>query len=296
MTGGERKSSATDNLRKFFLTAVCREIKKHVALAASYFGKLIKKLNLRAAHTGSILIEFAVCMPVLIILLFYIHDLSKLKRYYDQTEFVAQQMVNILQNISQNREGEDKKIRRDDIKRAFALANLSIYPGKTMYYNGTGRLAHDLSHDPKLHIYYVKGIANGKASVIWSQVRYTEKMTIPTNGSYNSYGSTEPTDPDSKVARGTNLDPSAIYPTLKIKEGEEKIIVECVMFCNKNTMSNNNYVATDDQATRARKAFKCFLATPKPTYPSSTNGNYFNSVAIFSPASEDLFDAETPPK
>ncbi len=203
-------------------------------------------------------------------------------------------MVNILQNISQNREGDEKKIRRDDIKRAFAFANLSIYPGKTMYYNGTGRSAHDLSHAPQFHIYYVKGVADEKASVIWSQVCFGQGLTTPTNGSYSSYGPESSTDPDSKVARGTNLDPSAIYPTLKIKEGEEKIIVECVMFCHKNTMSNNNYVATDDQATRARKAFKCFLATPKPHYPNADYGYYFNSVAIFTPA-PGLFD-KTPPK
>ena len=65
---------------------------------------LVQKINIfRSYNRGSILIEFAVCMPVLIILLYYIHDLSKLKRYYDQTEFVAQQMANILQNIAKKK-------------------------------------------------------------------------------------------------------------------------------------------------------------------------------------------------
>ena len=113
--GGKQDVPAADCSRKFFLTTVCREIKKQVALAASYFRKLFEKLSLNAAHEGSILIEFAVCMPVLIILLFYIHDLSKLKRYYDQAEFVAQQMMNILKNISRNRKGENKKIIRQDL-------------------------------------------------------------------------------------------------------------------------------------------------------------------------------------
>ena len=148
MGGGKQKGSATDDSRKYTLTTVCREIKKQAVSATNRFRKLFEKLSLNAVHEGSILIEFAVCIPVLIILLFYIHDLSKLKRYHDQTEFVAQQMVNILQNISQNR--ENKKITINDIKRAASLAFLSVYPGNTMYHTDTrSSKAYELSHQPE---------------------------------------------------------------------------------------------------------------------------------------------------
>ncbi len=233
-------------------------------------------------------------MPVLIILLYYINDLSKLKRYYDQTEFVAQQMVNILQNISQGRKTEDgkddRKIKRNDIRRAAALAYLSIYPGKTMYYNGNGKRAHDLSHYPLFHIYYVKGLADGKASVIWGQSMHLYGST-PLSGGF--YGVITSTDSDSKVIFGTNISSSIIFPSLKINEGEEKIIVECALYNGYQSMNSNEYISTTGVSITSRKAFKCFFATPKPNYPNADYGYYFNSVAIFTPA-PGLFD-ETPP-
>ena len=100
---------------------------KNPLKSKGYFYRILEIANFvsqkleifRSANRGSILIEFAVCMPVLIILLFYINDLSKLKRYYDQTEFVARQMVNILQNISQGR--DNKTITQKDLRYAFCL-------------------------------------------------------------------------------------------------------------------------------------------------------------------------------
>jgi len=105
----ERKASAACYFGKYSFAAVCRKIAKIVSYAKRK--PLDRSTLISAAGTscrGSILIEFAVCMPIFIILLFYIHDLVKIKRYYSQTEFVAQQMANILQNISQKR--ADKKI------------------------------------------------------------------------------------------------------------------------------------------------------------------------------------------
>ena len=97
-------------------------------------------------------------MPILIILLFYINDLVRIKRYYSQTEFVAQQFANIIQNISQKRGSSDPtklKISIPDIKYAASLAFLSMYPGKTMYITGTSGARHELSHAPRLNIFYV---------------------------------------------------------------------------------------------------------------------------------------------
>ncbi len=228
-------------------------------------------------------------MPVLIILLYYINDLSKLKRYYDQTEFLAQQMVNILQNISQNREGDEKKIREPDLKRAASLAFLSMYPGNTMYHTDTrSSKAHELSHQPEFFIHYVKGLPNGKASCMWTCYYWCNTGTSP-NG---WIGSTYKSNQSSSIVRwGTGVIPSAIYPTLKIKEGEIKIIVEITTWCTKAQMSTRDYNASDDNSTCARKAFRFRMVTPKV----QGSANYFNSVAIFTPA-PCLFDEKTPPQ
>ena len=257
--------------------------------AARFFGAKIQKLRLRATNCGAILIEFAICMPVLIILLFYIHDLVKIKRYYSQTEFVAQQMANIFQNISQKREGAKRKINKNDIRHAASLAHLTIYPGKTMYADGKrGGFSHELSHMPFFFIYYVEGLSGGRASVIWSYVSYCYNAVNPAGWlvdlDNSNYG---------VVRKKTDVSPTDIYPTLKINEGEVKIIIECPLFCRERTMSLDAYVASDSQDTRAKKAFNCRLVTPKATYKTSQYGFYFNSVVIFTPK-PGLFD-RTPP-
>lgn len=171
---------------------------------------------------GSVLIEFAICMPVLIILLFYIHDLVKMKRYYSQTEFVAQQFANIIQNISQKR--SDKKIKLLDLKHALATAWLTMYPGKTMYATSGSR--HEFIHFPYVMVYYVKGVSGGKASCIWEYSIYSYTNATPT---WNDNGKGTSDLSYSHIRWGTNVTPSTIYPSLKISEGEEKIIITPIM-------------------------------------------------------------------
>ena len=118
------------------------------------FKNLFSKIDFKHQSKGAILIEFAFCIPVLILLIYYMHDLFKIQRYYSQTEFVAYQMAQMLQTVSQNR--SDKKITLSDLKRVTAAAYLSIYPGTTMFWQGKG---HVFGHFPHPIIYYVKGLS-----------------------------------------------------------------------------------------------------------------------------------------
>ena len=219
-----------------------------------------------------------------------------MKRYYDQTEFVAQQMVNILQNISQNREGDNKKITLDDIKRAASLACLSMYPGNTMYRNDAGSAHHDLSHCPRITIFYIKGQPGDRACCKWVRRFFSDGATIPTGWTVNN-------STNSNVSKVTayisSVSPSKIYPTLKIKNGEEKIIVETSVFNATNTMNVKDLMPTDNYKTCARKAFKFWSISPRPINPSpnetDTGAFYFSAVEIFTPA-PGLFDGEKPPE
>lgn len=232
-------------------------------------------------------------MPVLIILLYYVNDLSKLKRYYDQTEFVAQQFVNIIQNISQKR--KSKAITQKDIMRAASLAYLTLYPGKTMYRIGTSGSPHELSHAPRINIFYVKGLTGGKASCSWNAVFVGESAYKPIGWGVHlnkDYGDTV-----HSVRFITDAtEPSSIYKNLKINEGEEKVIVEVNLFNASHVMNTNEYVASDKQETLAKKAFKCLLAAPNPLVKNvnNTQGWYFDSVVVFTPKS-GLFDPDNPP-
>jgi len=237
-----------------------------------------RKLRLRSTNCGAILIEFAVCMPILIILLFYINDLVRIRRYYSQTEFVAQQFVNIIQNISQKR--DSKKITKNDFRYAASLAFLSIYPGKTAY-SITGKdNSHEFSHDGYVVIYYVKGLSGGKASFVWGRCFYQAESLTPSGCTINSNGANSAYT----VIKGkTNVEPSAIYPTLKINEGEVKILVE-VQLVNDPSRMNPNGPMPDTRTDRSRIAFGCRLIAPKTFFSANTiQGRYFPSVVIFTP-------------
>ena len=180
----------------------------------------------RASCRGLILIEFTVCMPVLIILLFYINDLVKIKRWYSQTEFVAQQAANMIQNISQRRAGEATteeqrknllKISKRDLQHIFTLATLTIYPDNNFcsIYKG-----HKHGHFGEIFLYYVQGNANGTADVLWG---YDIQMYINSlNPSAISVNPREALNGRSHVKILTGVPPQDIWPTLKIGPTDKK--------------------------------------------------------------------------
>ena len=272
MTGGgkdlKNQRKSRDYQYKIF-SFIKFYIKKILSEKASILSdKRIKKILAVTSHCrGAILIEFAICMPVLIILLFYVHDLIKIKRYYSQTEFVAQQMANILQNIAKTR-----AIKRDDIKHAAALAYLTIYPGTTMYNLQDSGSYHYFFHMPRVYIYYIKGKSDGKASTMWGCYANTYNIkfaswrsdVLSSNSSY------------SVINMGTNIIQSNIYPTLKVEEERSKVIIEVQLAWGSGYANSNG-----EKVSSAREAFGLRLVNPKP---HATN-TYFPAVVTFIPNS-----------
>ena len=250
-----------------------------------------RKLHLRSANCGIILIEFAICMPILIILLFYINDLVRLKRYYSQTEFVAQQMANILQNISQKREEANRKITCNDIRYAASLAYLSIFPGKTEFL--TGNNSSDLGYRPLGFIYCIKGNADSTASVLWAT-----RFHMATSGAESPgavvFGSSAVNR--TNIKKLSNASPSEIYPTLKIEKDQIKIIIECTLWTNRGS----THFFTDGTPFSSISHSQAFgfhllkLSPPKTRDGYNNTEAFFHSAVIFTPK-PGLFD-ETPPK
>ena len=83
-------------------------------------------------------------------------------------------------------------------------------------------------------------------------------------------------NPSSTVRWGQNIDPSAIYPRLKVDNDKGKIIVETQFRVNSG---------------EAKTAFGLRLVNPKPS--TSSNDSFFSSVVIFQPKNE-LFSGTAP--
>jgi hypothetical protein len=186
-------------------------------------------------------------------------------RFREKLKFVGYEMAGVLQNISQNR--VNKRISKNDIKHAVAAAYLSIYPGKTMYTTSKDRAP--MGHTSNGHLYCVKGLENGMASVAWC-VRWHSAVNSPTPAEILISG--RDTLGRSIVNMGNGVDPSKIYPDLRIQKGETKILVE-ISFHYSNFSDGRNSVNVP-----VKTAFGFFvLNIPK------SNNIYFNTVVIFTP-------------
>ena len=263
--GGGRGKRLKNHLKSTYYPAnIFKNLKYFTKKLAQFF----KPRNEKELSRGSVLLEFAVCMPILIILLFYIHDLMKIKRYYSQTEFVGQQMANIIQNIAKKRVAEGVPVSIKDMGHAAKLAYLSIYPGITMYKKNSG---HVFFHIPRIFIHYVESDNEGQASCKW--VFWMHSLTSSV-GRFN-FGVYQKHAEGSIVKWETNVAPSIVYPTLKMEKGKSKIIIETQM----RWISNDSPDINGKKTSSAREAFGCYLVNPK----KHASGAYFPSVVIFTP-------------
>ncbi len=244
--------------------------------------KKIKETSCR----GSVLVEFAVCMPLLIVLLFYIYDLIKIRRYYSQTNFIGRQIANIIQNISRGRGASELKITQNDLKYALCFANLSLLPGTTMYTQDE----HYLGYTTWVQVYRVVGDGSGNAKCTsrielsaWNGQKSPEKVW---------YACTSGNHVGSKVRYSSEaVPPSQIYSALKMGSRgniEEKIVIDVCLLTDSTIRPAGK--STEKQILGLHQAMPPFL----------TNGDdklhfYFHSVIIFTPRN-GLFSDSCPPE
>jgi hypothetical protein len=199
-------------------------------------------------------------------------------------EFVAHEMVNILQNISQNR--PDKKITANDIRYAASTAYLSIYPGTTMWCTTKNNpWKRYYGHCPTFNLYAVR-VSNEKASVLW----YLE--------SYWHAGSTKPSEIGFTNSHAecrtvnvlSNVPPAQIHQKLSMQNTEMKIILECFLYYEHHR--NSSFVDGRSCAdVPAGKALGFNVVTPK--CDTAAKKFYFTTIIIFTPK-PGLFDGTAP--
>jgi len=208
--------------------------------------------------------------------------LVKIKRYYSQTEFVGQQMANIIQNISQQR--TSKSITQDDLKYALCLANLSMFHGITMYTQDTNYPG----YTTWVQMYRVVGTGNGKAKCTHRWELSTWNGTNPPKSIW--YTCTSGEHKGSKVKySSTAVTASQIYPTLKMGSDdnttEEKIIIDVCIFTDSGIRPAGK--STEKQILGFN------LTTPVPILYGKFHF-YCHSIVIFTPK-KGLFSDSCPP-
>ncbi|MDR0677229.1 MAG: hypothetical protein LBF57_00945 [Holosporaceae bacterium] len=184
--------------------------------SSTYFRKSVRKL---LSSKGAILIEFAVSIPVLVVLMYYMHDVPKLARIHERMEFCAHCAVNMFQNISQNR--ADKKITLKDLDYIVSSAMLPYFGGGTNQYAQSGYIL-PCGFEPEALIYCVLGIGENKAKILW--IAYSDWNWLPGAKKFTYLSSAPSNRSIIKGSLNTEMDCSSIYKDLTIKDGEMKIL------------------------------------------------------------------------
>ncbi|MDR1982449.1 MAG: hypothetical protein LBQ08_01460 [Holosporaceae bacterium] len=240
------------------------------------------RVTLKKAHIGAIMIEFALAIPLLITILYYMHDIPKYKRIQSKMEFAAHCAANILQNVSKNR--TNKRITWNDMKYALIQGGMTFYPETSVFCIG-GERTHIYGHCLSTFVHCVKGLEDGKASVLW-QIMYSSQNNTTPAENFNT-GVLEG-HACSVVKYLQNVDPSSILEGLKINKDEIKILIEYGLLY---VLSTSGYAFTDGRIcldVSPQKAFGFLILSPKV----SAGDVYFTRVVVFTPK-PGLFD-ETP--
>ena len=195
-------------------------------------------------------------------------------------QLVAQEVVQMLQNISKSR--TDKAIKLKDFYYALQSAYLSVFPGRTVIPTVMQRLP--FGFFAEAYFYYVVGEPNGRASVKWRIGAYFNRPYALGNADHNDY---QP----SQIRYKINVAPSEIYKGLQIKEGEVKCIVECVLRYHPNMKFADGRPCRN---ASFRDLFGFLLYTPKHDTVYQETYNFFGGVVVFTP-NDGLF-SEIPPK
>ncbi|MDR0968858.1 MAG: hypothetical protein LBL99_04500, partial [Holosporaceae bacterium] len=80
----------------------------------------------------AVLIEFTICVPVLIMCLVAMYDMPKYYQIQADVKFCALCGMNMIQNVSMNR--ANKRITLNDISRIFIAASLPYFGGGARQY------------------------------------------------------------------------------------------------------------------------------------------------------------------
>lgn len=216
-----------------------------------------------------------------------------MKRWHRKTQFIANEMAQGIQTISQNR--DDKRITIVDLINVGKMAYLTIFPGGTVipgkaYYYPLGYYA-------TYAIFYVRGIDRGKASVIWGIIFAGDgdrDSNISKNGMWYNTWYSPPSSTFGEVNRMVtnslkNVEPSQIHQKLSIKQGEVKIIVECCfVYCTSRHFGDGTLCSKKS----FKEVFGLLFLSPKYQKDREYYA-FFNSVAIFTPKA-GLFDDTIP--
>jgi hypothetical protein len=233
-------------------------------------------------NRGSILVEFAIGVPILIPIMLYGHDIFKLARIRERIEFCTYCGINMIQNISQGR--ENQRITRTDIMTIAHAMWLPFFGGGINQYSTTAPTTSrtykmPCGYVPQIELYCFKGMGGGMAKLCWMVNANCALGPNPANidimSDMRQYSPI-------KTTVGSTYKVSDIRNGLAINENEIKIIA-LSRFCM------NGASPTDGKNFSLSQRLGLLIIR----IGGELSGTYLHTVVIFTPKPR-LF-SETPP-
>lgn len=242
------------------------------------------KLKRSRKNIGAILIEFAFAVPVFLILVYYVHDLPRMKLMQRKMQFVAYESAAILQNIARQK----NRITKNDIVEAVSLSYLTIFPGNTLFCS-KDRMA-PLGYIPFMSVYCVTGKEN---KVIWDYgCRLALTPLVDDDGELLDM-SAALDNPHSSLSLITQVAGKLTYPILPTTESDDKknILIECTLFYFSSWQFSNG---VHNSTVPPRKAFNFLFLSPKRhgIKYDEEQACFFPALAIFSSTAAAFNDLE----
>lgn len=254
---------------------------------------LRKCFQISRKSLGVILIEFAFAIPIFLILIYYLHDLPKMRLMQRKMQFVAYEIATILQNIAEQKATTDAPcITGYDVLSAMRIAYLSIYFGNTMNSTSSSRNRFPLGHFPYVGMYYLKGNGHNQYQKLW--------YTLAHGGAINIYDSTpyEKWNIYCLPLNTTAATADSFHPSLTIENGERKLLIACCLYYTyapSTFIEGQGYFADGRKTDKVspREAFGFLFINPLGS--GSRGVGFFSAVATFTP-SPQAFSDTLPPK
>ncbi|MDR0677479.1 MAG: hypothetical protein LBF57_02275, partial [Holosporaceae bacterium] len=234
---------------------------------------------------GAILVEFAFSIPILLAILYYMHDIPKYARMKERMEFCVHCAINMLQNCSQNR--ENKRITRTDLMTVAHAAWLPFFGGGTQQYS-TSSTEYRMKRGylTQLEYYCVKGVGNGQAKLCWL---INTNCALGLAGNVDILGNRASRSPI-KCSTGGVYSFDDIYEGFRVEENEIKILVLVRIYCG---MLLKFADGTPSSTKSMSSKLGLWVLSIKPEYEDKHYVLGKPIVVVFSPK-PGLFD-ETPP-
>jgi hypothetical protein len=238
-----------------------------------------RKKSVTDKSKGTVLVEFAILIPVFFILIYYVHDAFRFVKTKKRVELCANCAVNMIQN-------NNRKVTLKDITNISCAAFVPYFGGGEKQYATANTV---YGHSSVVTLFYIKGTGTNTAKIMWyvgqsglgnPKNRSFWKKTSGTVAGWTRFAVGLPINTEHSV--------ELIKKGLTINNEEVKMILVSYLYIDESFLMPNKI---NIKSTPSLWGF--LTLDPKADRVNGSQRSYFEAIVVFSPK-PGLFDDSGP--